>query len=866
MPWHGVSIRRLLALLAALVVLPLGIDFFYETILEVDEGYKEANERAMQLARTAASDAERFLKQTDFAMAVLARRPLVQALDPKNCDSMMLELPTLSQRYEVPSTMDLNGRFICHSRPLSRQPADPGPEIRDRLAQMQAAPGFLIGRLKQGVLTGSWIVPLSRPIFGRDGKLKGMINLTVDLKRFSTLVAGGPLPTDYSLALVDGDGQVLTGSGGMENHLGRNHQGNALRPLLKAHREAVIRTQGLDGVERLFAVVPVAGSDWMVMAGIPAASIDRQARETRNVHLLVGLLLFVMVGGSTWLLYRRIERPLSRLLKATRAIAEGKTYIRVEPSSVREFSELGDGFNSMLDALDRQQGEMEEARLQLEKILSAVEEVIYSWSPRDGTVYFVSAAFERLYGMSLDELNGDPVRWTKVLHPDDQGRVSAALSAISEKGESYDMEYRIELPDRGVSWVHDRARATLDKEGRVQRVDGLAIDITGRKMAERTVRESESRLAGIVATATDGILMVDEDHRITLFNPAAERMFGVSAREIIGQPLGRLLPEDARERHTRHMREVGHGDIPHRRLQEPGRVRGRRSNGEIFPLDASISRMQLGGRRYFTALLRDRTDQERQEQAIRELNEQLERRVAERTSELQRAMKELESFSYSISHDLRAPLRAINGFANILRETENFSEDGKDLLSRVMRNSEKMGELIDDVLAFSRITRAELAPTDVNMETLAASVAGELNDARTTVQIFALPPCRGDAAMLRQVWANLIGNAIKFSSERTAPLVEIGALLSPNEDREETLYFVRDNGAGFDMQYANRLFGVFQRMHAAERFPGTGVGLAIVKQIVERHQGRVWAESSLDHGACFYFTIGRMADEGDGTR
>jgi len=248
-------------------------------------------------------------------------------------------------------------------------------------------------------------------------------------------------------------------------------------------------------------------------------------------------------------------------------------------------------------------------------------------------------------------------------------------------------------------------------------------------------------------------------------------------------------------------------------------------------------------------------EREKAKTEIAELNASLERRVGERTADLERANRELEAFSYTVSHDLRAPLRAINGFAHLLLDGEGgrLSDEGKRMFSRIVYNSNRLGELIDDVLEYSRVGRTALVAVRVDLQHMAHAVAADMADSypAARVEIAALPAVQGDETMLRQVLANLIGNALKFSGKAAQPLVEVGVL----EVAGKQAFFVRDNGVGFDMNHAGKLFGMFQRIHPESQFPGTGVGLAIVQRLVERHGGRVWAESQPQRGATFFFTL-----------
>jgi PAS domain S-box-containing protein len=315
-------------------------------------------------------------------------------------------------------------------------------------------------------------------------------------------------------------------------------------------------------------------------------------------------------------------------------------------------------------------------------------------------------------------------------------------------------------------------------------------------------------------------------------------MFGWRADEAVGQPLTLLMPERHREAHRAGLARLAAGGEP-RVVGRPVELVGLRRGGEEFAVELRIDAWSSGGAAFFTGIVRDITDRRRRIEQIERLNQ------------------ELEAFSYSVSHDLRAPLRAIDGFARILLEDHapRLDDEGRRVAGVISDSARRMGQLIDDLLEFSRTGRAALHVDDVDMRELATSVAQQLAGAadgrRIELSVGELPPARGDRRLLRQVFVNLIGNAVKYTRGRDPARVEVGGELGS----DGAAWWVRDNGVGFDMQYASKLFGVFQRLHSQEEFEGTGVGLALVQRIVARHGGRVFAEGKVGGGARFGFTL-----------
>jgi PAS domain S-box-containing protein len=371
--------------------------------------------------------------------------------------------------------------------------------------------------------------------------------------------------------------------------------------------------------------------------------------------------------------------------------------------------------------------------------------------------------------------------------------------------------------------------------------------------------ESRSCLAGLVDSAMDAIITIDEAQNVVLFNPAAERMFRCSSADAVGHSVDRFIPARFRDAHREQVRGFGLTGVTRRRIGALGTISGVRTDGEEFPIEASISQLATSKGTYYTVILRDVTELRRAERALARASEELELRVKERTAELEAANRELESFSYSVSHDLRGPLRAIDGFSSIvLRDhAAALPADGRRYLGLVREGAQQMARLIDDMLTFAKSARQPIARRTVVLKALVheclEEFRGEIAERKTEVEVGNLPDCQADPALLKQALVNLLGNALKYTRKQPHAKIEVGC----RPDNGEEAYYVKDNGVGFDMKHADKLFGVFQRLHHDDDFEGTGVGLAIVQRVVHRHGGRVWAEAQPGKGATFYFTLGK---------
>ncbi len=442
--------------------------------------------------------------------------------------------------------------------------------------------------------------------------------------------------------------------------------------------------------------------------------------------------------------------------------------------------------------------------------------------------------------------------------PEWRERISTVLAACARDGTPYDEEMQIITAQGRRVWVRVIGEAVRTPAGAIIEVQGAFQDVTERKQAEEKLKRTHNTLVEAQKIAHLGSFEYVAATRTTVWSEEEYRIYGLDPTgpsPAYDEMLAKCIhPDDVallHESFTKAMQSCSVYQLEHRIVRPDGSVRW------VYDLAHPYFDDQGELVRYVGTTL-DITERKRGVEALRMLTAELERRVRERTAQLERANKELEAFSYSVSHDLRAPLRHIHGYTEMLARDvgDRLSENGRHFLQTILAASQEMSTLIDDLLAFSRVGRAEMREVRVELDTVVQEALRGLESATSGRNIVwkipPLPAVQGNPAMLRQVFANLLGNALKYTRPRDPAKIEVGCA---GEENGQVILFVRDNGVGFDPCYAGKLFGVFQRLHRADEFEGTGIGLANVRRIIARHGGRTWAEGALNQGATFFFTL-----------
>ena len=497
------------------------------------------------------------------------------------------------------------------------------------------------------------------------------------------------------------------------------------------------------------------------------------------------------------------------------------------------------------DITDRKRVEeaLRESEERYRSIYNRVEDVIYE-TDYYGRLIGISPSIEKQGGYQPEELIGHNVM-DFYAYPDEY---AAQESAMEVEGTVNDFEIHLKKKNGELIIVSVTAHIVFDADGQPVKTEGILRDITERVQAEELLKESESRATALLEAIPD--LMFRLDSQGVFLDYKAEKselyvqedtIIGKNNRDIFSPAFAEFIDQKIGD-------TLDSGEMQTFEYQLPIPKRG------LVDYEA---RMVKSGEDEVIAIVRDETERKQAEEEIRKLNEELEQRVIDRTTKLKATNEELEAFSYSISHDLRAPLRAINGFSAILKDNygELLDEEGNRYLDILRTTTLKMDRLINDLLSLSRLGRREISFQPVNITAMVERIYAEQTkdevDRGFDFQVADCPIVEADTHLLEILLTNLLSNAVKFTRGRDPAVIEFGQL----EEEDAPVYFVRDNGVGFNMAYVEKLFGPFQRLHTEKEFEGTGIGLAIVRRITQRHGGRVWVEAEPDKGATFYFTL-----------
>jgi PAS domain S-box-containing protein len=523
--------------------------------------------------------------------------------------------------------------------------------------------------------------------------------------------------------------------------------------------------------------------------------------------------------------------------------------------------------NMLIDITERQ--EAERARAHLAAIVTSSDAAIVGKNLQ-GVVTSWNRAAEQLFGFSAEEMIGQPV--LRIIPPNRRDEEAKILERIA-RGQTVEPYETIRRRKDGTEvTISLTVSPIIDSHGRVIGASKIARDISEHKRAEQALLQSRQDLRraleyqeAVVNNMGEGLYTVNREGIVTSMNPAAEKLFGWTSDEVLGRKMHDVThykhrdgtPFPAAECAGLQVLQMG---TPLTNYEDVFV----RKDGSCFDVLYSSSPIRAGGEIVgLVVVFRDISERKRAEEALRDRDRALtiaNDELTQQSEALSEVNNELQSFSYSVSHDLRAPLRTIDAFVRIVEEDHgaHLNSEAQRCMGIVKKAARQAGELIDDLLEFSRLGRIGMDIRPVKMTELAQEVANELQCTQggrvIDLQIGDLPLCQGDWRLLKLVWENLLTNAFKYTRPRTAAQIEVG-WLPDDRQADASVYYVRDNGVGFDMKYVHKLFGVFQRLHLKEEFDGTGVGLAIVQRIVRRHGGRVWGEGKTDGGATFFFSL-----------
>ena len=508
--------------------------------------------------------------------------------------------------------------------------------------------------------------------------------------------------------------------------------------------------------------------------------------------------------------------------------------------------------------------QLEETQCQLERVkaehlrlLDTIDEIPMTLDPESFRIIKISTSCQRITGYDPEEMLDNTCGWKSYVHPDDRYMLDICSKELAH-GKTIRKQYRITHKDGQIRWVESKYMPVEVRKGQPTYLHALIKDITKAKRAQRALMESEHVFRQFFDRAHEAIVVLDiSKGTISDYNKTALELFKCSGSDMLNHSPVSLSPEYQPDGQLSAARSEALIQSAIKNERPIFEWTFQDADSKLIPCEVRLSNVTINDRTLIMGSITDITERKRAAAEVMALNQSLEQKVKERTSELVNANSQLERFSYTVSHDLQAPLRVVTGYSSLLIEDYNdkLDDGAKEMLNVINTNIRRMGQLIKDLLEFAKLGNQECNKTSVDMTMIVQAVTEEVRfhhpECRAEISINPIYNAHCDHNLIKQVWSNLVSNAIKYSSKKENPVVEIGS----SKYNDTVTYYVRDNGTGFDMAYAQKLFKVFSRLHGVSEFEGTGIGLATVHSIIIRHGGRVWAEATPDLGATFYFTL-----------
>ena len=856
---RSLTIRTHLTILLLLVALPSLALIVHSGLNERNEAIDGAKRDCLRLVDTIATEQQAVVAGAQQLATALALLPAIRSGNRDAANALFADLLKVNPQYANIAVCDKSGLAWA-----SAIPAKGKVSVADRRYFQEAVRTgmFSSGEYTIGRVAAKPVMNFGYPVKDTANEQIAVIVVALDLNHTQRIFDKISLPPGASFSLLDHQGIILIRNlkdTFSEKLVGRrDFREDNFTPAKEGPAEGTFEAVGNDGKPRLVAYkrisLPHESKPYLyIRSSIPLASVTAKANGAMLKNLALLLLLF---GAAIVIVYfigkRVIVNPVMLLQNASEQLAAGAGTVNV--SHLVKGGELGAlarAFDGMAEAvvqrgraMDVAQAALRESEERWATTLASIGDAVIA-TDGAGQINFINPVAQDLTGWQRKEALGQPVRGVfRIINEESREPGEDIVARVLKEGSVVALANHTALVTRDGREVpvEDSAAPIKNRAGNVIGVVLVFHDVTEKRRARTALQESEKRLRRLYESGLLGIVFWNMNGEITDANDKFLEMVGYD-REDLGAgriDWNRMTPPEYRhldEHSAEELKATGVNKQPF----EKAYIRKDGTRIPIIVAGAMLDEVHFNG----IAVVLDITQRKRAEQDL-----------AAHATRLEEINEELESFSFSISHDLRAPLRAIKGFSRMIlkKQGEGFDEETRHRFQTITDNAETMGRLLDDMLDFSHLTRQDVAKGSIDMQELIGEAWQKLLMSHPrremTLKIGDMPAAWGDRPLIRQVYDNLLGNAVKFTQEREAPVIETGCYVQ----NFETVYYVRDNGVGFDMRFYDKLFGVYQHLHAAD-YEGRGIGLALVRRIIHRHGGQVWAEGKVGEGATFYFTL-----------